>query len=36
MKGKSTKSIIPIYTIKAYKGSSGVAPLILKFDAIWR
>jgi len=36
MKGKSTKRNVRIYAIKAYRGSSGVAPHILKLDAMWR
>ena len=28
--------VVPVHTMKAYRGSSGIVPLILNHDTIWR
>jgi hypothetical protein len=35
LKGENSKAV-PVYAMKAYTGSSGIAPLILNVGTIWR
>jgi len=34
--GEGSRKVVPVHTMKAYRGSRGIAPLILNLYSMWR